>query len=80
MAVTNLEQFCEGFKDLLKGKPDISTLIRTGRTLLSELMSQKEWFGNILKGFFSIRNFPKAKSPASGPTRLLCTEVPTALS
>ncbi len=70
MAVTNLEQFCEGFKDLLKGKPDISTLIRTGRTLLSELMSQKEWFGDILERVLFDKEFPESQKPGIWPNEI----------
>lgn len=70
MSITNLEQFCESFNDLLKGKPDISTFIRTGRTLVSELMSQKEWFGGILQRVLFDKEFSESQKPGIWPNEI----------
>jgi predicted metal-dependent enzyme (double-stranded beta helix superfamily) len=67
MAITNLEQFCESFNDLLRGKPDISTLISTGRSLVSELMNQKEWFGDILQRILFDKGFSESQRPGIWP-------------
>jgi predicted metal-dependent enzyme (double-stranded beta helix superfamily) len=70
LSITNLEQFCESFNDLLKGKPDISTFIRTGRTLVSELMSQKEWFGGILQRVLFDKEFSESQKPGIWPNEI----------
>jgi len=70
MAITNLEQFCESFNDLLKGKPDISTLISTGRSLVSELMNQKEWFGDILQRILFDNEFSESQRPGIWPNEI----------
>lgn len=70
MAITNLEQFCESFNDLLKGKPDISTLISTGRSLVSELMNQKEWFGDILQRILFDNEFSESQKPGIWPNEI----------
>jgi predicted metal-dependent enzyme (double-stranded beta helix superfamily) len=70
MAITNLEQFCDSFNDLLKGKPDISTLISTGRTLVSELMGQKEWFGDILERILFDKEFSESQKPGIWPNEI----------
>ena len=70
MAITNLEQFCESFNDLLKGKPDMSTIIRTGRTLVSELMNEKEWFGDILERLLFDKEFSDSQKPGIWPNEI----------
>jgi predicted metal-dependent enzyme (double-stranded beta helix superfamily) len=70
MAITNLEQFCESFNDLLKGKPDISILISTGRSLVSELMNQKEWFGDILQRILFDKEFSESQRPGIWPNEI----------
>ena len=70
MAITHLEQCCESFSDLLKGKPDIPTLIRTGRTLVSELMSQQEWFGDILQKILFDKEFSESQKPGIWPNEI----------
>ena len=70
MAITNLKQFCESFDDLLKGKPDISTLISTGRSLVSELMNQKEWFGDILQRILFDKEFSESQKPGIWPNEI----------
>jgi len=70
MAVTNLEQFCESFDDLLEGKPDISTIIRTGRTLVGELVSQREWIGHILERILFDKEFSKSQKPGIWPNEI----------
>jgi predicted metal-dependent enzyme (double-stranded beta helix superfamily) len=70
MAITNLEQFCESFNDLLKGKPDISTLISTGRTLVSELMGQKEWFSDILQKILFDKEFSESQKAGIWPNEI----------
>ena len=70
MAITNLEQFCESFNDLLKSKPDISTIIRTGWTLVSELVSQKEWFGDILERLLFDKEFSESQKPGIWPNEI----------
>ena len=70
MAITNLEQFCESFNDLLKGKPDISAIIRTGRTLVSELMNEKKWFGDILQRILFDKEFSESQKPGIWPNEI----------
>jgi predicted metal-dependent enzyme (double-stranded beta helix superfamily) len=70
MAITNLEQFCESFNDLLKGKPDTSTLISAGRTLVIELMSQKEWFGGILQRILFDKESSESQKPGIWPNEI----------
>jgi predicted metal-dependent enzyme (double-stranded beta helix superfamily) len=70
MAITNLEQFCDSLNDLLKGKPDISTLISTGRSLVSELMNQKEWFGDILQRILFDNEFSESQRPGIWPNEI----------
>ena len=70
MAITNLKQFCEGMNDLLKGKPDISTLISSGRSLVSELMSHKEWFGDIIQKILFDKEFSESLKPGIWPNEI----------
>lgn len=70
MAITNLEQFCESFNELPKDKPDISTIIKTGRTLVSELMNQSEWFGDILEKLLFDKEFSESQKPGIWPNEI----------
>ncbi len=70
MAVTNLEQFSECFNDLLKGKPDISTIIRTGRSFVGELVSRKEWIGDILERVLFDKEFSENQKPGIWPNEI----------
>ncbi len=70
MTVTNLEQFCESFDDLLKGKPNVSTLISTGRALVSELVSRKEWFGDVLERLLFDKGFSEGQKPGIWPNEI----------
>jgi predicted metal-dependent enzyme (double-stranded beta helix superfamily) len=45
----NLDDFCQRFHALVEGQPPIETLIEKGRTLLSTLVSDPEWFRGILE-------------------------------
>ncbi len=70
MTVTNLEQFCESFDDLLKGKPDVSAIISTGRALVSELMNRKEWFGDVLERLLFDKEFSESQKPGIWPNEI----------
>jgi len=70
MGITNLKQFCEGFDELLEDKPDILTIIKTGRTLVSELMNQKEWFGDILEKLLFDKEFSESQKPGIWPNEI----------
>ncbi|MGZ3597464.1 MAG: hypothetical protein ACXWMS_07150 [Syntrophales bacterium] len=70
MSVTNLEQFCESFNDLLKGKPDISTIIKAGRSLVSELVSRKEWIGDIFQRILFDKEFSESQKPGIWPNEI----------
>jgi predicted metal-dependent enzyme (double-stranded beta helix superfamily) len=70
MAITNLEQFCESLSDLLNGKLDISTLISTSRSLVGELMNQKEWFGDILERLLFDKEFSQSQKPSIWPNEI----------
>ena len=70
MAVTNLQQFCESLKDLLKGNPGISTLINTGRSLVGELMNNKEWLGDILQRMLFDKEFSESQKPGIWPNEI----------
>lgn len=48
MAINNLEQFCQQFKALLDQKPEWPKLLEHGRTMLSELVSNHDWFNATL--------------------------------
>ena len=70
MAITSLEQFCGSLADLLRGKPDISTLITTGRALVVELMNHKEWFGAVLERLLFDKEFSENQKPGIWPNEI----------
>jgi predicted metal-dependent enzyme (double-stranded beta helix superfamily) len=70
MTITNLEHFCGSFADLLKGKPDISNLITTGRSLVGELMNRKEWFGDVLERLLFDKEFSESQKPGIWPNEI----------
>jgi len=48
MAIDNLEQFVDQFSALLKSKPEWPDLLKNGRDMLSQLVSNSNWFKPIL--------------------------------
>ena len=70
MAITNLEQFCLRFADLLRGKPDIPALIATGRSLVGELMNHKEWLGDILERLLFEKEFSESQKSGIWPNEI----------
>lgn len=48
MAINNLEQFADQFSTLLKSKPEWPDLLKNGRDMLSQLVSNSNWFKPIL--------------------------------
>jgi predicted metal-dependent enzyme (double-stranded beta helix superfamily) len=70
MGITNLEQFCESLGDFLKGRPEIATRISTCRSLLSELMNHKEWFGEILERLIFDKEFSASQRPGIWPNEI----------
>ncbi|KAF1085104.1 hypothetical protein SPSYN_01240 [Sporotomaculum syntrophicum] len=48
MTINNLEQFCQQFKALLDQKPEWPELLVNGRAMLSELVSNHDWFKDTL--------------------------------
>lgn len=49
MAIKNLEQFCDRFQTLLGEKPSMSRLIEVGSSMMTEFVSERDWFGDILR-------------------------------
>jgi predicted metal-dependent enzyme (double-stranded beta helix superfamily) len=70
MAISNLEQFCQQFYAFLDEKPAISRLIDTGGSMLSELMSHKEWFGDILRKILFDREFSESQKAGIWPNEI----------
>lgn len=70
MAITTLDQFCISLSNLLKGRPDMSTLISTGRSLVGELMNQKDWFGDILRRILFDKEFSESQKPSIWPNEI----------
>jgi predicted metal-dependent enzyme (double-stranded beta helix superfamily) len=48
MTINNLEQFADQFSTLLKGRPEWPDLLKNGRDMLSQLVSNFNWFKPIL--------------------------------
>jgi len=63
VTVANLEQFCAGMNDLLKGKPDQTVLTSKGRALVGELMSSSEWFGGVIEKILFDKEFSATLRP-----------------
>ncbi len=61
MGISDLEQFTQQFKILLDRKPDFSQILQEGRKLLSELVSQPEWFRSTLSGLVLDEAFLKSQ-------------------
>ncbi|HVO67458.1 MAG TPA: cysteine dioxygenase family protein [Syntrophales bacterium] len=49
MAMRNIERFCDLFRKLLEEKPVMSRVIDAGSSIMAELISEREWFGDILQ-------------------------------
>ena len=59
MAINNLEQFCLQFKALLDQKPEWPKLQENGRAMLSELVSNNDWFKPTLSRLILDQDFLK---------------------
>jgi len=70
MAISNLEQFCRQFHAFLAEKPQMARLIDTGGLMLSELMSQKDWFGDILRKILFDREFSESQKAGIWPNEI----------
>jgi len=70
MAISNLEQFCQQFHAFLGEKPDMARLIKSGGSMLSELMSHKEWFGDILRKILFDPDFSESQKAGIWPNEI----------
>jgi predicted metal-dependent enzyme (double-stranded beta helix superfamily) len=70
MVISNLEQFCQQFQAFLEEKPDMSRLTHAGEIMLSELMSQKDWFGDILRKILFDRDFNENQKVGIWPNEI----------
>jgi len=76
MASINLEQFCDRFHALLGEKPAITRLIEAGRSLMAELISEREWFGDILRKVLFEPDFNKNQKTGIWPNEITLYRCP----
>jgi len=70
MGITNLEQFCRQFRALLAEKPEMTSLIRDGGGMMSELMGHQDWFGGILEKILFDREFSEGQRVGIWPNEI----------
>ncbi|MGB4548204.1 MAG: hypothetical protein WBI10_04725, partial [Syntrophales bacterium] len=70
MGITNLEQFCRQFRALLAEKPEMTSLIRDGGGMMSELMGRRDWFGGILEKILFDREFSEGQRVGIWPNEI----------
>lgn len=67
MAINNLEQFCEQFKALLNQKPEWPEFLENGQRMLSQLVSNHDWFKPTLSGLVLDQAFLQAQWQSIDP-------------
>ncbi len=76
MAGINLEQFCDRFHALLAEKQAITGLIESGCSLMAELISEQEWFGDILRKILFEPDFNKNQKAGIWPNEITLYRCP----
>ena len=67
MTISNLEQFGDQFRTLLEKKPEWPDLLKNGREMLSELVSNPDWFQPILSKLVLDEAFLKSQWQSIDP-------------
>lgn len=59
-----LEEFCSRFHSFLEQKPEAPEMLKTGHQLVKELLSDAQWFGEILQKLISDPAFLERQTPS----------------